>query len=485
MSEKRLLSAENIKVSYGEQTVLDIEQFCLYEGEHVGLVGANGAGKTTLLRVLTGELKPECGTVNMNCEPFYFRQFQDSWDSFELNGKEIKSFNVKDRIWQENVSGGENTRIRLAQMFGCDRAVAFIDEPTANLDAQGRMLLAERLRRIPSFIMVSHDRALLNEVCNKIVEISDGRLNFYNGNYDEYLAQKNERFERAVTEYEQYTAEKKRLMEVYRAKKNQAKNMTKKPKNMSYSEFKMRNLVGGHMPVDRVRSMERGAENVLKRIEHMEVKNKPKELPRIRPLFYLTEPPENAVVIRGEHITGGYDGRLLFDDATLMIENKSKVAVVGNNGIGKTTLLNMIMEGKGITMVPKARPGYISQNLKMIDNDCTVLDNAMSVSIQKEDITRIIMARLLISAKDMQKKAGELSGGERMKLAFAMLFVAKVNLLILDEPTNYMDLPSIEAIEKLLCEYEGTLIFTSHDREFVDHIATRKITIVDGKIKDI
>ena len=485
MSEKRLLSAENIKVSYGEQTVLDIERFYLYEGEHIGLVGANGAGKTTLLRVLAGELEPEGGTVNMKCEPFYFRQFQDSWDLVELDGKEIKSFNVKDRIWQENVSGGENTRIRLAQMFGCDRAVAFIDEPTANLDAQGRALLAERLHRITSFIMVSHDRALLNEVCNKIVEISDGRLTFYNGNYDEYLAQKNERFERAVTEYEQYTAEKKRLMEVYRSKKNQAKNMTKKPKNMSYSEFKMRNLVGGHMPVDRVRSMEKGAENVLKRIEHMEVKNKPKELPRIRPLFYLTEPPENAVVIRGEHITGGYDGRLLFDDAALMIENKSKVAIVGNNGIGKTTLLNMIMDGKGITMVPKARPGYISQNLMMIDKDRTVLDNAMRVSIQKEDVTRIIMARLLISAKDMQKKAGELSGGERMKLAFAMLFVAKVNLLILDEPTNYMDLPSIEAIENLLCEYEGTLIFTSHDRKFVDHIATRKITIADGKIIDV
>ena len=122
------------------------------------------------------------------------------------------------------------------------------------------------------------------------------------------------------------------------------------------------------------------------------------------------------------------------------------------------------------------------QNMSQIDMDKTVLENVRDVSIQKESIARIILARLLLTERDIQKKASELSGGERMKLSFAMLFVSDVNFLILDEPTNYLDIPSIEALEKLLMEYEGTLIFVSHDKTFVEHVATEKLLIQDGKI---
>ena len=485
MSLKQLLCAENIKVSFGEQEVLDFEKFRLYEGDKVGLVGANGAGKTTLLKVLCGQLEPERGSVKMVCEPFYFKQFEESCDPFELDGKEIKTMGVREQIWQEQVSGGENTRIRLAQMFGSNKAVAFLDEPTANLDGKGRALLSERMTGMTTFVVVSHDRALMNKVCNKIVEISEGKLTEYSGNYDDYRHQKEEQVQRQWVEYEQYTAEKKRLMEVYFDKKSQAKNMAKKPKGMSYSEYKMRNLIGGHMPMDRVLSMEKSAANVLKRIEHMEVKNKPREMPKIRPDFRLTCPPENPIVIRGEHITFGYDGKLLYDDASFVIKNKSKVAILGDNGAGKTTLLNLILTGNQVSVVPAAKIGYISQNMAEIDMEKTVLQNAKEVSIQKEDITRTVLARLLLSGRDMEKKAGELSGGERMKLAFAMLFVSDVNLLVLDEPTNYLDLPSIEALESLLKEYEGTLVFVSHDMEFVDNIATEKLLVAKGKVRTL
>ena len=482
MSEKQLLCVENLKVSFGEQEVLNFEKFRLYEGDKMGLVGANGAGKTTLLRVLCGQLEPERGTVKIACDPFYFKQFEENWDSFELDGKEIKTMGVKNQIWQEQVSGGENTRIRLAQMFGSNKAVAFLDEPTANLDAKGRRILTERMVGMTTFVLVSHDRALMNAVCNKIVEISEGKLTEYSGNYDDYRQQKEEQRKRQWTEYEQYTAEKKRLMGVYYDKKNQAKNMTKKPKNMSNSEYKMRNFIGGHMPMDRVLSMEKSAANVLKRVEHMEVKEKPKELPGMRPDFRLTCPPENPIVIRGEHITFGYDGKLLYDDTSFHIKNKSKVAILGDNGAGKTTLLNMIIASNQVSVVPAVKFGYISQNMSEIDFEKTVLENAKKVSIQKEEITRTVLARLLLTSRDMKKKAGELSGGERMKLALAMLFVSDVNLLVLDEPTNYMDLPSIEALESLLKEYEGALVFVSHDMEFVNHIATEKLLVSNGKI---
>ena len=485
MSVKQLLCAENIKISFGEQEVLNFEKFRLYEGDKIGLVGANGAGKTTLLKVLCGQLEPERGSVKMACDPFYFKQFEETCDPFELDGKEIKTMGVREQIWQEQISGGENTRIRLAQMFGSNKAVAFLDEPTANLDGKGRALLAERMAGMTTFVVVSHDRALMNEVCNKIVEISEGKLTEYSGNYDDYRHQKEEQVQSQWVEYEQYTAEKKRLMEVYFDKKSQAKNMAKKPKGMSYSEYKMRNLIGGHMPMDRALSMEKSAANVLKRIEHMEVKNKPREMPRIRPDFRLTCPPENPIVIRGEHITFGYDGKLLYDDASFVIKNKSKVAILGDNGAGKTTLLKLILSGNQVSVVPAAKIGYISQNMAEIDMEKTVLQNAKEVSIQKEDITRTVLARLLLSGRDMEKKAGELSGGERMKLAFAMLFVSDVNLLVLDEPTNYLDLPSIEALESLLKEYEGTLVFVSHDMEFVDNIATEKLLVAKGKVRTL
>lgn len=145
----------------------------------------------------------------------------------------------------------------------------------------------------------------------------------------------------------------------------------------------------------------------------------------------------------------------------------------------------MIISRNQVSVVPQARIGYVSQNLAEIDAGKTVLQNALSVSIQKEDITRIILARLLLTGRDMNKKASDLSGGERMKLAFAMLFVSSVNVLILDEPTNYMDLPSIEALEKLLQEYEGTLLFVSHDMKFVDNVATQKLLISDKKIIEL
>ena len=483
MSKKILISAEKIKQIYGEQTVLDFDRFYLYEGEKVGLVGMNGAGKTTLLRILAGEIEPSEGTVKLECIPFYFEQFAAESSYYDTDYTEAGKMGVSDQMWQENVSGGENTRIRLAELFSSQRAVAFLDEPTSNLDSAGVELLKKRLKEIESMVLISHDRALLNDVCDRIVEVSFGELHFYNGNYDDYLEQKEQQRKTEYAEYENYQAEKQRLTNVYRQKKAKAKSIEKKPKNISASEAKAIALCGNRKPEDKGRSMEKSAENVLKRIEHMEVKQKPKEEPVARPDFRLTNPPRNPIVIRGEHLTFGYDDKLIFDDADFMIRNGSKVALVGENGAGKTTLIELIDKGEMVYVVPGAKIGYARQNMSQIDMDKTVLENVREVNIQTESLARIILARLLLTERDIQKKAKELSGGERMKLSFAMLFVSDVNLLILDEPTNYLDIPSIEALERLLVEYEGTLVFVSHDKTFVDHVATEKLLIKDGKIK--
>jgi len=215
----------------------------------------------------------------------------------------------------------------------------------------------------------------------------------------------------------------------------------------------------------------------------MEVKEKPKEELTARPDFRLTNPPRNPIVIRGEHISFQYDDHIIFDDADFIIRNGSKVALLGGNGMGKTTLLELISDQyEGIHIVPGAKIGYARQNMSQIDFEQTVLENVRRVSIQSESLSRTVLARLLLSERDMNKKAFELSGGERMKLSFAMLFVSDVNMLIFDEPTNYLDIPSVEALEKMLMEYEGTLLFTSHDKVFVDRIATDRYRIESGKI---
>lgn len=482
MSKKELIHAENIVVAYGEQTVLDFDRFYLYEGERIGLVGVNGSGKTTLLEILAGERMPDNGRIQRNCNPFYFRQFGAEPDPYALDFDEAGRMGVWEQVWQKQVSGGENTRLRLAELFTCERAVAFLDEPTANLDYKGIEALEKRLRGIETMVLVTHDRALCNALCGRIVELSFGKLTSYDGNYDDYLLQKEERQKTQQEEYDRYCEEKHRLEKVFREKKSKARSMSKRPSKLSASDAKTIAFIANRKPEDKAKSMERSARNVQKRIEHMEVKERPKAEARMRPDFRLTNPPENAIVIRGEHISFGYGDKRIFDDCSFVVHNGSRLAVIGDNGAGKTTFLDLICAGNGITVVPKARIGYLKQNFSQICLEKTVLENIRKVSIQSESVTRTILARLLLTGRDMEKPAGALSGGERMKLAFAMLFVSNVNLLMMDEPTNYLDIPSIEALEALLCEYEGTLIFTSHDKTFVEHVATEKMLLKDGKL---
>lgn len=487
MQHKLFMQADNIIVMFGEQKVLDFDRFVVYQGERIGLVGANGAGKTTLFRVLAGELEPDAGTVKAMCDSHFFRQFSQGVNQFELDGKEAKTLQVQDKAWQETVSGGEDTRLRLAWMFSSGKLLALLDEPTANLDMKGISLLKTKLLELDTMIIVSHDRALLNALCTRIVEVQDGRLTSYDGNYDDYMQQKSQAVQRQWTEYENYTSEKKRLEKVYLQKKKKAASIEKLPPGMTPREAGLRNFLSHHPKDAKAGKMEASAKNVLERIEHMEVKEKPKEPPKMRPDFRLTDPPENAVVIRGEDICFSYeDGREIFENASFQIRNRSRVAIVGENGAGKTTLLNLIRQeytlNKGtIYVVPKASIGLLDQNMASLDLEKTVLQNVMEESVQKEGIARTILDRLLLSARDMQKKAGVLSGGERIKLAFAKLFVGRANVLILDEPTNYLDIPSVEALEEMFSEYEGVLIFVSHDEAFIRACATEILEIKNGK----
>ena len=485
MSEKQYINAENIVVRFGEREVLKFGRLSVYEGERTGIVGANGAGKTTLLKLIAGEIEPDEGHITRTCETMFFRQFEEEEEgaATERDGRQLSLFGVKEKEYQTGVSGGESTRIRLAEVFSTDRALLMLDEPTSHLDMEGIERLKERLANVPTLLLISHNRDFMNEICTRIIAIEDGGIVSVDGNYDDYLRLREERNARAWTEYEQYSSEMKRLKKAYREKKAQAVRVEKKPRKLSSSDAKARALGGKRKPEDKARSKERAATNILKRMEHMEVKKKPKEEAHIRPDFRLTDPPENRVIISGEHIDFSYpNGTKIFEDASFRLERGARAALIGSNGAGKTTLIRMILERDQIRVAPKAKIGCFHQDMSQLDPAKTVLENIMSVSIQKESIARMVLSRMLFTAGDMGKKVAVLSGGERVKLSFAMLIVSDFNVLVLDEPTNFLDLPSLEAIEGLFSEYEGTMLFVSHDRAFIDAVATGVWRIEDKKI---
>lgn len=487
MLRKELLHVQQLSMAFGTRELFHINKFIMFEGDKIGLVGLNGAGKSTLLRLIAGELTADEGIIKRYCTPKYFSQLSGEHTSTNANTKELSLFGVQALVHQNIISGGENTRLRLAELFSGDTALLLLDEPTSHLDKEGFAYIDQRLSTIDSFILVSHDRILLDKHCNIIIEIANGELQSYEGNYTSYLAQKAQAIERTQFEYEQYTEEVKRLTLAYRQVKEKAKKLDKKPKNITNSEAKAREF-GARIrsPQGKAKSMEKSAQSIQSRIEHLEVKEKPRAIPQIRPVFALTDPPKNPIIMEAENFSFAYpNGKEVFKNATFRLLRNSRTVLLGANGAGKTTLIRLILAGEEVRVVPKAKIGYLKQDLSDLKLHKTVLENALENSIQSESVVRTILARLLFSAQDIQKPVSVLSGGERVRLACARIFVSNANVLILDEPTNFLDIPSIEAIQSLLAEYEGTMIFTSHDSTFVKAIATHALELRDKQILPI
>lgn len=474
-------------MSLGTRELFHIDKLEVYEGDKIGLVGLNGTGKSTLLRLINGDITPDEGRIKLNCTPTYFAQLSDEHNNNIADPKELSLFGVQELVIQDITSGGENTRLRLAELFSQSGTLFLLDEPTSHLDEDGFEYLDQRLASIDSFILVSHDRELLDRRCNIILEIEDGEIRTYSGNYSSYCEQKKQAFERASFEYEQYTDEIKRLSFAYRKKKEQAKKAAKKPRGLSSSDAKAIEFSAPtRSPKGKAKSMERSAENIKKRIEHMDIKEKPRELPQMRPIFSLTGPPRNPIIIEAEQLSFSYPtGKEVFRNTTFRLLRDSRTVLLGENGSGKTTLIRLILEGELVRIVPKAKIGYLKQDLSDLRPDKTVLENVTETSIQSQSIVRTVLARLLFTADDIRKPVSVLSGGERVRLAFARILVSNANVLILDEPTNYLDIPSIEAVQSLLSEYEGTMLFTSHDSTFVRAIATNAVVIRDKQILPI
>ena len=481
---KIILEAAGLHLSYGERQLLKIDQLKIYDTDRIGLIGENGAGKTTLLRILAGEQQPEAGTVRRFVPAAVIHQEGKSGpgDDPELRAR----FRAQES--RGSLSGGEMTRNRIAEALSAHPELLMADEPTTDLDQEGLDLLRKALTGFQgALLLISHDRALLRKLCNRIWYLRDGTILDFPGGYDDFIAERDRRMERETFEYEQYKAERKRLKESAQRMAERASQVKKAPSRMGNSEARLHKREW----TDSVLQLSHAKRTIQNRMDHLEVKEKPKALPEIRMKLGVAHPVEAKTVLEcacGRMQAGGSE---LLRDTCFVLPTGSRTALIGPNGCGKTSLLHAILDQAGAEIRfqgkarwnPAARIGWFDQHHEQTMNrKKSVLDNIMESSVYPEHFARTVMACLGLRGEAVFKPLELLSGGEKAKTALGRLLLMDCNTLLLDEPTNHLDLFTMEELEKLLASYGGTILFVSHDEEFIRKTATRIIRFDDGKL---
>ena len=473
-----IIECSNIKKFYGGRLILDIDNLNIYSEDRIGVVGINGSGKTTLINILNQRLDPDEGWVKLMGKTEYISQLEEP-EIHEISSEMASKFDVE-TLWNENMSGGEKTRFKLAKALENESMLIFADEPTSNMDIEGIELMEKKLiEYMGALVIVSHDRSFLDKLCNKIIEIENGKIKTYESNYSDYSKQKHRDKQRAQFEYEEYVKEKKRLKNVINDTKQKVKSIKRAPKRMGNSEARLHKMGGQKAKAN----LERKVGNLEKRIEHLEEKEKPINLSKIKIDIMSSDDIHSKIIIEGKKLNKSFGNKIIFKDADFTIYNGSKVALIGPNGCGKSTLVKMIIDNdNSIRLTKGAKIGYFSQEMNILNNNLNIIDNVMDSSIYSENFARLLLARLLFKGNDIYKKVEVLSGGEQIKVSFAKILLQDINLLILDEPTNYLDINSLEVMEDTLKEYDTTLLFVSHDRSLITRVANQIMTVENNKI---
>ncbi|MDD3404301.1 MAG: ABC-F type ribosomal protection protein [Hespellia sp.] len=471
-----LLRADKIKKEYGVQEIFDIERIEIKDGARIGLVGRNGIGKSTLLGVLSGRIAADEGRVKRYCEASEIRQ--DSLADGELEEQYISRMGLRGSAVK---SGGEKMRLAIATAFSMHTSLLFADEPTTNLDIDGVRMLEKMLKGYRgAVVLVSHDRKLLDDVCNQIWELEDGHLRTFDGNYSEWVEQKKREREFQQFEYDQFRKEKKRMERATLEIESEAKSMTKPPRKMGRSEW----MLYKGIATQQQRNVSNRGAAMKSRMSHLEKKEKPVQLPNVSMKGMHMTRIKAKYAAKIENLTVRFDGAVVLNDAELLVESGKKTFLTGENGAGKSTIVRAMIEKRPGTFITEdAMTGYFSQDLMELMEDKTVLENVLYDAAEPEHICRAVLANLYISREDLNKKVSVLSGGERVKTALAKILVSGANFYILDEPTNHMDIYTMEGLEKMLADFEGTLLIVSHDRMLVEKLADEVYEISGGKCR--
>lgn len=511
-----IAQGHDLEKQFGANTLFKNVNFSIDANARIGLIGPNGVGKTTLLKIMTGEEEATHGefTINKNIAVGYIaqenalgesktiweemlsvfaplinmsqkiadlqkkmaaspqnaellKQYDQLQFDFEQQGgytyqADIKSilngFNFPEATWHKKIgslSGGEKTRLAFVKLLLRKPPLLLLDEPTNYLDLDTLDWLENYLKSYTGAILVvSHDQYFLDNLATQIFELQFGKLTVFKGNYSAYVA------ERQLRNRQQEEAYEKQQEKI---KKDE--------------EFIQKNIV-------RAKTTKR-AQSRRKQLEKMDRITPPKHKNKVR-INFTSERPSGKEVLILRNLTIGYPGKTMVHDISLQINKGDRVAVIGQNGIGKSTLLKTIMkklnpQNGSIKYGAALDVGYYDQELQLLDPTKTVIDTVWDrhKTMPEKDV-RSILASFLFTAKDIDKTVGQLSGGQKARLTLTVLSLEHNNFLLMDEPTNHLDLEAKEVLEKALQDFDGTLLFVSHDRYFINQLANKIVEIKNG-----
>ena len=502
------------------ENLLDGLSFDIQEGERVAILGRNGCGKTTLFKILTGEMDYDEGEVYVNPnkklglisqipkfpdgytvedvlrsayreleqirrkmerlekemasgDETVLRQYDDLSNRFTTGGGYEMDVEV-DKICNglgitpqqrsqdfASLSGGEKTRMNLARLLLEKTDILLLDEPTNHLDLHSVEWLEEYIRGFKGTVLaISHDRFFLDQVAQRIIEISDGHAEFYSGNYSFYIDEKQARFDLQMKQYQQEQA---------------------KLKQLGYTLERMKGWGINN------RTLYRRAMSIQHRMERIEKTKRPTKDKTMKASFGEKD-FSGDVVFTVKHMEKHFGSRELFSNVDLRVEGGERIALLGDNGTGKSTFLKCLMGEEDFTgkiqFGPTVKWGYLPQIIHFDHPERTLYDTMLYEKNCTPQTARDRLGMFLFSGEDVFKTVGTLSGGEQSRLRLCMLMDEKINLLILDEPTNHLDIASREWVEAAIEEFEGALLFVSHDRYFIEKFAERIWELEDGTIRD-
>ncbi|HEY8227839.1 MAG TPA: ABC-F family ATP-binding cassette domain-containing protein [Pyrinomonadaceae bacterium] len=512
-----LFRLSDVHKSYGVQDVLRGASLQINPGEHVGLVGRNGAGKSTVFRLVSGDETPDRGdvvrskTVRLGFLDQHIKfesgstvhesalaafghlqqiehemhelehrmgeesedlekileRYSDLQHEFEREGgfeyaakaeAILQGLGFDREMWPletEKLSGGQQNRLGLARLLLATPDVMLLDEPTNHLDVIAVEWLEEFLQQYPSaYVIISHDRYFLDRTCRRIIELEHGRASSYTGNYSDYLVEREERREAQQRAYD-----------------NQQQLIAKT------EEFIRRNIAGQKTKQAKSRR------KMLEKLERVDAVSSDQSAGNFR-LQAIERTGNHVLTVTKASI--GYGDHVLARDITFILRRGECLGIIGPNGSGKTTFLRTILNkidplAGEVRWGTKVQIGYYAQQLEDLDDRNEIIMELRRVAPSNATAgeLRSFLAKFLFTGDDVYKHVRDLSGGEKGRLALAKLIYSRVNVLVLDEPTNHLDIPSREALEEALSIYEGTIVTISHDRYFLDKVATQ-ILALDG-----
>ena len=503
------------------ENLLDGLSFEIQEGECVAILGRNGCGKTTLFNILTGQMDYDDGEVYVNpnkrlglisqipnfpegytvedvlrsayaqlmaCKrkmerleqemangatQEQLREYDTLTNRFQSGGGYEMDVEV-DKICnglgipqtqrvQEfaSLSGGEKTRVNLARLLLEKTDILLLDEPTNHLDLNSVEWLEQYINAFKGTVLaISHDRYFIDQVADRVIEITEGHAEFYSGNYSFYMDEKQARFDLQLKQYEQEQA---------------------KLKQLGYTVERMKGWGINN------RTLYRRAMSIQHRMERIKKTEKPKKERTMKATFGEKD-FSGDVVFKMKNVSKSFGDRLLFSDVNLNVEAGERIALLGDNGTGKSTFIKCLLgeedcQGK-IQFGPTVKWGYLPQIIQFRNPERSLYDTMLYEKNCTPQMARDRLGAFLFQGEDVFKQVKNLSGGEQSRLRLCMLMDEKINLLILDEPTNHLDIASREWVEAAIEEFEGVLLFVSHDRYFIEKFAERIWLLEDGQIRD-